>query len=87
MNRDESRSAFPRLDILDSILEPCVDPEFIRFVDRNPEMSIALVVIGAAECGVTKPKNWADMRTILERAAREYIERYINERLSGERDA
>jgi len=78
MNQKTTRTHFPRLDVLDSILEPCVDPDFLKFVEENPEAMIAFVVLGAVECGVTKPRQWENMYCLLERAGSEYIERYID---------
>jgi len=74
-------SNFPRLDILDSILDAYISPDFLTFVENDQQAFVALVVLGAVECGVTKPGDWEDMYTMLERTGSEAIERYIDQKM------
>lgn len=72
------RSAYPRLDALDSITIPEVSTDFLMFVRDDPSAFFAFVVLGMFECGATRPPNYADMRDALERKGREAIETYVN---------
>ena len=74
-------SNFPRLDILDSILDTYISPDFLTFVENDQQAFVALVVLGAVECGVTKPGDWETMYTLLERSGSEAIERYIDQKM------
>ena len=59
--RDETSSHYPRLDLLDSILEPQINSDFFNwlFTERRT-VAVALCILGAVQCGVTRPKRWDD---------------------------
>ena len=80
-----NKSNFPRLDILDAILDPVIDPDFLKFVENNQQAFIAFVVLGAVECGLTKPGIWEHMYTMLERTGSEAIERYIDMKMEEQK--
>jgi hypothetical protein len=84
MNEQSNRSPFPRLDVLDAILGPVIDQDFIRFVLDRPERAVSLIALGAAICGATRPRQWDDLYNALEQRGRDLIEDYVDAKLNRE---
>lgn len=82
------RSDFPRLDILDSIFIEYLEPDFLDFALKHPDVD-AFIALGAIACGATKPAGYDDPGDVyndLERRGHDLIEDYIDAKMKENDD-
>jgi hypothetical protein len=81
MNEPTKRSTFPRLDILDGILtNRTIDPYFVDFAMQHDNL-LALIMLGAMECGITKPADHELWQHAFEGMGKRLIEDFIDHQL------
>jgi hypothetical protein len=80
MKETDDASRFERLDILDGLLNPHIDDEFIDFI-KTHDFGYTVIALGAIECGVTRPQNYDDVYCALVDRGNEIIDEFIDLKL------